>query len=82
MNLEARVSKLEAVTETRAPITIWADDKTPEQIEAEITEPGGGTGRRVLLVGWQKASPEMEAVLPPRAVWITTGVPRATPHDC
>jgi len=41
MNLEARVSKLEAATDTRAPITIWADDKTPEQIEAEITERGG-----------------------------------------
>jgi hypothetical protein len=77
MNLEARVSKLEAATDTRAPITIWADDKTPEQIEAEITERGGSIGRRVLLVGWKKASPEMEAVLPPSAVWIATGVPRA-----
>jgi len=82
MNLEARVSKLEAATDTRTPITIWSDDKTPEQIKTEIEERGGGNGRRVLLISWKKASPEMEAALPANAVWISTGVPRAALADC
>ena len=77
MNLQARVSKLEAATETRAPVTIWADDKTPEQIEAEITERGGSNGRRVLLIGWKAPTPQHEAAAPSNAVWIAIGVPRA-----
>ena len=82
MNLRARVSKLEASGDNRAPITIWSDGKTPEQISAEIAERrGANKTRRVVLVGW-KQTPEVLAVLPEGSVAIATGVPRAIPAAC
>jgi len=82
MNLEARVSKLEAAADTRAPITIWSDGKTPEQISAEIAaRTGTATTKRVLLIGWKQA-PEVLAVLPKGSIAIATGVPRAIPTAC
>ncbi len=78
MNLQARVSKLEASGDNSATITIWSDGKTPEQMSAEIAERTGTATnkRRVLLIGW-KQTPEVLAVLPKGSVSIATGVPRA-----
>jgi len=79
MNLDARVSKLEAATDTRAPITLWSDGKTPEQLSAEIAERrGANKTRRVVLVGWKKP----EGFLPAGCTSIATGVPRTTPTSC
>ena len=53
MNLNARISKLEANTTEGATVTIWADGKTEEQLSAEIAErTEGDPSRRVILVGW------------------------------
>ena len=83
MNLQARVSKLEASGDNRGTITIWSDGKTPEQISAEIAAHTGTatTKPRVLLIGW-KQPPEVVAVLPKGSVSIATGVPRTTPTRC
>ena len=82
MKIRARVRKLEASGDNSAPITIWSDGKTPEQINAEITaRTGTATRQRVLLIGW-KQTPEVLAVLPKGSVSIATGVPRAIPTAC
>ena len=82
MNLRSRVSKLEASGDNSAPITIWSDGMTPDQIVAEIAERRGeNKTRRVVLVGW-KQTPEVLAVLPKGSTAIATGVPRTTPTAC
>ena len=82
MNLRARVRKLEASSDNSAPITIFSDGKTPEQIVAEIAEHrGANKTRRVLLVGW-KQTPEVLLALPEGSFAIATGVPRTTPTAC
>ncbi len=77
MNLNARISKLEANTTEGATVTIWADGKTEEQLSAEIAErTEGDPSRRVILVGWQKPD-GVGANLPKSATFVSTGVPRS-----
>ena len=83
MNLSARVSKLESTASDSAPFVIWADDKTPEQLKAEIAQRmGSGPRRRVLLIGWKQLPPEQRAALPKGSVSIATGVPRSPGFGC
>jgi len=52
-NVDARLRKLEAATGKKPIATIWWDEQSEAELQAEIAE-RGANGFRVVVVSWQR----------------------------